>query len=120
MMHEFLTVNSDELAFRCREKVATHPGRVASAAQLQHGIPLFLQQLIRTLEIEQTAPLKSPADSGPVGAGGAHFELSSTAALHGNTPRGNGFTPHQHWHILTRNQRLRLPRNLNQFDAGRR
>ncbi len=35
-----------------------------------------------------------------------------------NTPRGSGLTPRQHWHSLTHHQKLRLPRNLDQFDAA--
>lgn len=35
-----------------------------------------------------------------------------------NTARSNGMTPRQHWHTLTRNLKLRLPRNLQQLDAA--
>lgn len=41
-----------------------------------------------------------------------------TYGEYANTPRGNGLTPRQHWHSLTRDQKLRLPKNLNQFEAA--
>lgn len=49
MMHDFLANNRAELIERCRVKVAQRPKRAASAEQLQNGIPLFLEQLIKTL-----------------------------------------------------------------------
>lgn len=59
-------------------------GPVGHAAQLEEGIPLFLGQLIRTLEIEQTAsPQNSRSVSGPSGGDTALSEVSVTAAQHG-------------------------------------
>ncbi len=52
MMHGFLTNNRDELVARCRIKVAQRPRRGASDVQLANGIPMFLDQVIRTLEAE--------------------------------------------------------------------
>lgn len=84
MMHEFLCNNRDELAQRCRIKVGERPGRSATEAQLKNGIPLFLDQLIRTLEIEQSQqPLDSRRISGPAGGGAALSEVSVSAAQHG-------------------------------------
>ena len=84
MMHEFLSENRDALAQRCRVKVGQRVGRSATEAQLKDGIPLVLDQLIRTLQIEQTAtPLDSRRISGPSGGGGALSELSVSAAQHG-------------------------------------
>lgn len=54
MLHTFLANNRDELIVRCRTKVALRPARGASALQLGNGVPLFLEQLIETLKIEQT------------------------------------------------------------------
>ncbi len=52
MMHGFLTNNRDELVARCRVKVAQRPRRGVSDIQLANGIPMFLDQVIRTLEAE--------------------------------------------------------------------
>lgn len=83
MMHDFLTNNRDELAQRCRVKVGERVGRSATEAQLKDGIPLFLDQLIRTLRVEQThTPFESRRISGPSG-GAALSEVSVSAAQHG-------------------------------------
>ena len=53
--------------------------------ELRHGIPMFLDQLIKTLEIEQTHhPLRSRKVSGPAGGGKPVLsEIGETAARHG-------------------------------------
>ena len=51
-MHRFLTNNRDELIARCKAKVAERPRRAATTEQLHNGIPLFLEQLTRTLQAE--------------------------------------------------------------------
>jgi signal transduction histidine kinase len=84
MMHLFLSNNRDELTRRCRIKVGQRSGRSATEKQLKDGIPLFLDQLIRTLEIEQTStPLDSRKISGPAGGGTALSEVSVSASQHG-------------------------------------
>jgi signal transduction histidine kinase len=84
MMHAFLANNRDELARRCRAKVAARAGRSATEAQLTNGVPLFLNQLIHTLEIEQTDhPLDSRRISGPTGGDASLSEVSVSAAQHG-------------------------------------
>lgn len=96
MLHEFLSNNRDELARRCREKVGERPGRSATEVQLKEGIPLFLNQLIRTLQIEQTAnPMDSRRVSGPAGGGAALSEVSVSAAQHGKDLLDLGLTVDQ-------------------------
>jgi len=74
MMYEFLINNRVNLALRCREKVARRPGRLASEEQLQSGVPMFLDQLIRTLALERTSnPIGSRSISGP-SDGTGHLE----------------------------------------------
>lgn len=53
MMYRFLANNRDELIKRCTEKVAKRPLRHATTEQLRNGVPMFLDQLTRTLEAEQ-------------------------------------------------------------------
>ena len=53
-MHNFLADNRDELIARCKAKVAQRPGP-AGTAQLRNGVPLFLEQLRRTLLAEEEA-----------------------------------------------------------------
>ena len=52
-MYAFLSNNRDELIARCKVKVAQRPRRSATADQLANGVPLFLEQLTRTLEAEE-------------------------------------------------------------------
>src|SRR5471030_3338465 len=96
MMYEFLINNRTDLAVRCREKVALRPGRIASEAQLRNGVPMFLDQLIRTLAIERTStPMESRSISGPAGGGLALSEMGISAAQHGRELLTLGFSVDQ-------------------------
>jgi len=95
MMHDFLFNNRAELVTRCRAKVSLRPAREATAEQIKNGVPLFLDQLIRTLRVEQTAePLDSRTISGPAG-GGTVSEIGTSAALHGRALLDLGFNVSQ-------------------------
>jgi hypothetical protein len=48
MLHEFVTVNRDEIIKRCRAKVARR-SIPPPTAEIDHGVPLFLEQLIAVL-----------------------------------------------------------------------
>lgn len=92
MMHVFLANNRAELERRCREKVAQRPGRSASSVQLENGVPIFLDQLIRTLRIEQTPnPNASRLISGPAGGTSALSEVGASATQHGKDLLDMGF-----------------------------
>jgi signal transduction histidine kinase len=97
MLHEFLTGNRAELVDRCRLKVARRSAPTVTSAELTHGIPLFLEQLVRTLQVEQTAePMQSRKVSGPAGGGTPVLsEMGATAALHGRELLQHGFTVDQ-------------------------
>lgn len=96
MMHDFLSNNREELAQRCRIKVGDRVGRSATEAQLNNGVPLFLDQLIRTLRIEQTQrPMDSRRVSGPAGGDPALSEVSVSAAQHGKDLLALGLTVDQ-------------------------
>jgi hypothetical protein len=66
-MHGFLLNNRDELIARCKLKVAQRPKRGATHLQLANGIPLFLEQLTRTLAAEEADEGEGDWDS-PSGA----------------------------------------------------
>lgn len=96
MLHEFLTTHRDALVERCRLKVAKRLAPRVTEGELTHGIPAFLDQLIKTLLVEQTSePLRSRKVSGPVGGGPATSEIGATAALHGRELSRQGFTVEQ-------------------------
>ena len=96
MLHEFLTTNKADLIERCRLKVAKRIAPKVAGKQLAHGIPRFLDQLIKPLEVEQTSePMRSRRVSGPAGGGAAISEIAATAALHGRELSEHGFTVDQ-------------------------
>ena len=93
MLHEFLTIHRAELVERCRLKVAKRMAPKVSDWELAHGIPSFLDQLIKTLQVEQTSePMESRRVSGPSGGGPRASEIGSTAALHGRELSKYGFS----------------------------
>jgi signal transduction histidine kinase len=97
MMHTFLANNRDELTAMCKAKVLKRPHRSASDEQLSNGIPLFLDQLIRTL-IAEGAGIDDVAVllSGPSGGDTlALSEIGVTAAAHGKALLALGFTVEQ-------------------------
>jgi hypothetical protein len=79
MLHEFLTSNRQILISRCREKVAKRFEPTETLATIDHGVPLFLQQLAETLRCEQNTSIRS-VDSEPTPA---PTEIGRAAALHG-------------------------------------
>lgn len=97
MLHEFLTAHRADLIDRCRLKVAQRRAPKATDSELEHGIPHFLEQLIKTLQVERTPePLRSLQVSGPPGGEGSELsEIGTTAARHGRELLQHGFTVDQ-------------------------
>jgi signal transduction histidine kinase len=95
MLHAFLSENKPELIDRCRLKVAQRRAPKATILELEHGIPHFLNQLIRTLELEAAREsAQSLQLSGPPG-GGQRSEIGAEAALHGRELLKYGVTVDQ-------------------------
>jgi signal transduction histidine kinase len=96
VLHEFLMANRADLINRCCLKVAKRATPRGGASDLDHGIPRFLDQLIKTLQVEQTTePMQSRRISGPSGGGPVASEIAVTAALHGRELSEHGFTADQ-------------------------
>jgi signal transduction histidine kinase len=97
VLHEFLSLHRTELIGRCRLKVAERCSPKVTDAEVTHGIPLFLDQLIKTLKVEQTSePMRSRAVSGPAGGAIPVFsEIGASAALHGRELLSHGFSVDQ-------------------------
>ena len=95
MLHTFITEHRAVLIERCRLMVASRSEPTSTNELLLHGIPSFIDQLIKTLRIEQSSePMQSRAVSGRAGGGG-HSEIGATATLHGRELRERGFTLEQ-------------------------
>jgi signal transduction histidine kinase len=96
-MHHFLSESRDELIERCKAKVARRPRRAATAQQLANGIPIFLEQLTRTLAAEEGGNLlEGQRISGPAGGDRAALSLIGvTASEHGQALMKLGYTVDQ-------------------------
>lgn len=96
-MRSFLLNNRDELIRRCKDKVALRPSRNASLEQLSHGIPMFLDQLARTIGAEDGGDTAGGFRiSGPSGGeGSALSEMGVSATVHGGELLGLGYTVDQ-------------------------
>jgi len=55
MLHEFVTSNRDEIIRRCRAKVAMRSLPPPAEAEIDHGVPLFLGQLVDALRLGQSS-----------------------------------------------------------------
>jgi hypothetical protein len=91
MLHEFLTSNRQLLISRCREKVAKRFEPSETQATIDHGVPLFLQQLVETLREEQNTDFRT-VESEPAPA---PTEIGRAAALHGAELLRQGFSVDQ-------------------------
>jgi hypothetical protein len=86
VLHELVTSHRDELARRCRARVSERGSPSVAAAELQHGVPLVLEQLVRALRSGEESPASQR---------GRNLEVSRTAALHGKELREQGYTAGQ-------------------------
>ena len=94
MLHEFLAENRGELIERCRDKVAKRVAPESLGEELDHGITIFLDQIIKTLKAEEAQePLESRQISGPSGGVEAVLsEMGDAAKQHGRELLQHGFT----------------------------
>jgi signal transduction histidine kinase len=82
---------------RCRLKAVRRAAPQTNDEQWTHGIPLFIDQIVKTLLVEQTAePMQSRKVSGPSGGGmSVTSEISTTARLHAHELLQHGYTVDQ-------------------------
>jgi hypothetical protein len=92
MLHEFVTSNCAELIVRCRGKVArrTVPAGVRSGPD--HGVPLFLQQLVDTLLLEQWTTRREGVEGELIPSSTA---IGQAATLHGSELQLRGYSVEQ-------------------------
>jgi len=76
MLSDFVLANRKEIIARCRARVSARTAPRPTAMELEHGIPLFLDQLVATLLLKL----------------GAEAAVVSTAAKHGSELLRMGFT----------------------------
>src|SRR5688572_146602 len=79
MLHEFIAEHRDEIIGRCRAKVARRSIPPPTEAEIDHGVPVFLDQLIEALRHRQTTSA----------------DISRSAIQHGRELLLQGFTVSQ-------------------------
>jgi signal transduction histidine kinase len=79
VLREFIALNREEIIRRCRAKVATRSVPPPTEAEIDHGVPVFLDQLVGALRLGLTS---SP-------------EIGRTAVQHGHDLLLQGFTVSQ-------------------------
>jgi hypothetical protein len=93
MLHEFLASNRALIIDSCRAMVANRSGAKAMPDEDVHGIPIFLDQVIKTLALEQTS---APKDDKTISVRNSRGEIASdvgtTAGRHGGDLFLAGFT----------------------------
>jgi hypothetical protein len=94
VLHEFIKTNRAVLIDQCRAMVASRSEPNTAGNELDRGIPIFLDQLIETLTIEQASePLRNRKTSDIPRA--SVSEIGSMAALHGRDLLERGYTLEQ-------------------------
>lgn len=81
MLHEFLTFHREEIIARARHEVGRRADLPVTEAALEHGVPLFLDQLAETLRREQGTSARRTSGA-----------MAESAVLHGGELRKAGFT----------------------------
>ena len=79
MLHDFITANRAEIITRCRAKVATRSIPPPTEVEIDHGVPVFLDQLVRAL---RPGFVSSP-------------DINDSASQHGHDLLVQGFTVSQ-------------------------
>ena len=80
MLYEFVANNRAEIIRRCRAKVAERSAPPPTTAEIEHGVPVFLDQLVAALR----------------GGGlASNSEINGSAVLHGHDLLLQGFTVSQ-------------------------
>ena len=82
MLHEFVTVHREEIINRCRSKVGKRSVPPATKGEIDHGVPMFLDQLVDELGREPSSTMDTK-------------KIKKTATLHGNDLLRQGFTVSQ-------------------------
>jgi hypothetical protein len=79
MLHEFVTMNRDEIIRKCRDKVVARSMPPPTDAEINHGVPMFLDELADEL---RKGLSRDPA-------------IAATAKQHGRDLQRQGFTVSQ-------------------------
>lgn len=92
MLYEFLTEHRNEIIQHCREKVSKRYAPSMVPLVVGHGVPLFLEQLVHTLEGEHATTVRKESEpaSSPVPT-----DIGRSATKHGTELLRLGYTVDQ-------------------------
>jgi hypothetical protein len=90
MLHEFVTRNHAELVERCKGKATRRTGSPELPVIGEHGVPLFLRQLVDALRAEQSSPSRDESQAAP-----SPTPIGRAAALHGAELLRKGYSVDQ-------------------------
>ena len=79
MLADFVVSNREQIVTRCRSKVAMRPSPPPTEAEIDHGVPMFLEELLKSLRLNLSA----------------NAGMAETAATHGRDLLRRGFTASQ-------------------------
>ena len=79
MLHEFVRENREEIIRRCRAKVTVRRSPTPTKAEIDHGVPMFLDELVAELRLGLTP----------------NPDIAKTATQHGHDLLRQGFTVSQ-------------------------
>lgn len=92
MLYEFLTEHRSELIKHCREKVSKRYAPAQLPQVVDHGVPLFLAQLVHTLEQEYATTVRAESEPGP---SPVSTDIGRSATKHGTELLRLGYTVDQ-------------------------
>jgi diguanylate cyclase (GGDEF)-like protein len=95
VLHEFLNTNRTLLIDRCRVMVASRSKPKLPQPELAHGIPTFLDQIIKTLTTEQKSDFARRDIVSHQSGGVSDPDVGPMATLHGRDLLEEGFTIEQ-------------------------
>jgi diguanylate cyclase (GGDEF)-like protein len=94
MLHDLLMTNRALLIDRCLAMVASRSSPKLTRPELAHGIPIFLDQVAKTLAIEQQTPFVGD-EIVLRNSTGFGTDVAATATLHGRDLYEQGFSVEQ-------------------------
>ena len=92
MLLNFLEANRIELIERCKQKATNRNAPRVVAEAMDHGVPLFLQQLVEALRLADSAPSTATTANQPATVDTA---IGRSAALHGAELLRSGYNTDQ-------------------------
>ena len=84
MLYEFVSLHREELIRRCRAKVATRSMPPPTPAEIEHGVPHFLDQLVEALRLGLASSSEETTS-----------DIGDVARLHGHDLLRQGFSVSQ-------------------------